>query len=95
MDPSMRLFQFDEKSLLASIPTMLGFPKLHDVYQSWKDLIAEPGNVIFKLGHEVHTVIQRKSTQKGGVIVEYKDPDGELHQEAFDELILACGTSSS
>ena len=28
MDPSMRLFEYDEKSLLASIPTMLAFPKV-------------------------------------------------------------------
>lgn len=28
MDPSMRLFEFDEKSLLASIPTMYAFPKV-------------------------------------------------------------------
>ena len=28
MDPSMRLFEYDEKSLLASIPTMLSFPKV-------------------------------------------------------------------
>ena len=27
MDPSMKLFEFSEKSLLASIPTMLAFPK--------------------------------------------------------------------
>ena len=28
MDPSMRLFEYNEKSLLASIPTMLAFPKV-------------------------------------------------------------------
>ena len=28
MDPSMRLFEFDEQSLLASIPTTLAFPKV-------------------------------------------------------------------
>lgn len=28
MDPSMRLFEFDENSLLASIPTMYAFPKV-------------------------------------------------------------------
>jgi len=28
MDPSMRLFQYNDKSLLASIPTMYGFPKV-------------------------------------------------------------------
>lgn len=28
MDPSMRLFEYSDKSLLASIPTMLAFPKV-------------------------------------------------------------------
>lgn len=28
MDPSMRLFEYNTKSLLASIPTMLAFPKV-------------------------------------------------------------------
>ncbi|KZS98303.1 FAD/NAD-P-binding domain-containing protein, partial [Sistotremastrum niveocremeum HHB9708] len=95
MDPSMRLFEFNDKSLLASIPTMLGFPKLHDVYQTWKTRITEAGNVTFKLGHEVHGVVQRKAANKGGVIVEYKDPNGELHQESFDEIILACDADSA
>lgn len=30
MDPSMKLFEFDSKSLLASIPTMYGFPKVRN-----------------------------------------------------------------
>lgn len=28
MDPSMRLFEYNDKILLASIPTMLAFPKV-------------------------------------------------------------------
>ena len=28
MDPSMRLFEYDARSLLASVPTMLSFPKV-------------------------------------------------------------------
>lgn len=28
LDPSMKLFEFDEKSLLASIPEMYGFPNV-------------------------------------------------------------------
>lgn len=28
MDPSMRLFEYDKKSLLASIPAMYAFPKV-------------------------------------------------------------------
>ena len=28
MDPSMKLFEYNDKSLLASIPTMYAFPKV-------------------------------------------------------------------
>ena len=28
MDPSMKLFEYNDKSLLASIPTMLAFPNV-------------------------------------------------------------------
>ena len=28
MDPSMKLFEYNDKSLLASIPTMFAFPKV-------------------------------------------------------------------
>lgn len=31
-DPSMRLFEYNSKSLLASIPTMLAFPKVIDPF---------------------------------------------------------------
>jgi hypothetical protein len=32
MDPSMRLFEYNDQSLLASIPTMLAFPKVNAFY---------------------------------------------------------------
>ena len=32
LDPSMKLFEFDEKSLLASIPTMYGFPNVRHIH---------------------------------------------------------------
>ena len=34
MDPSMRLFEYNDKSLLASIPTMLAFPKVSSCLDS-------------------------------------------------------------
>lgn len=74
-DPSMRLFEYDEKSLLASIPTMLAFPKvsacwmarcfmsefsqLQDVYKAWKSETSSRGNVTFKLNHEVLAIKTR------------------------------------
>ncbi|OCH84894.1 FAD/NAD-P-binding domain-containing protein [Obba rivulosa] len=98
-DPSMRLFEYDQKSLLASIPTMLAFPKLHDVYQGWQSEIASRGNVTFKLNHEVLRVVSRSSKKQGTVQIEYKISDGEIetHPQSadFDELILAVDADSA
>lgn len=103
----MKLFEFDAKSLLASIPTMYGFPcvsqafilrigvdsQLHDCYAAWQRKAEEGGNVTFKLGHEVVNVKERSDK---GVVIEYKAPggrDGESQEARFDELILAVGES--
>ncbi|KAH9895234.1 FAD/NAD-P-binding domain-containing protein [Cubamyces lactineus] len=98
MDPSMKLFEYDPKSLLASIPTMLAFPKLHDVYQAWRDEVASRGNVTFKLNHEVLRVVSR-TAKDGPVQIEYKAAEGGLETEpqiaAFDELILAIDADSA
>ncbi|KAG8961509.1 hypothetical protein FRC03_005307 [Tulasnella sp. 419] len=99
MDPSMKLFEYDPKSLLASIPTMHGFPKLHDVYKAWKEDIESRGNVTFNLQHEVTRVINRnnKKPGEGPVVVEFKLPSNndELHILTFDELILACDADAA
>lgn len=101
-DPSMRLFEYSEKSLLASIPTMLAFPKLHDVYQAWREEIESHGNVKFKLHHEVVEVVARHSKGRSSVSspvhIKYKVAHGGLesqHRENyFDELILAVDADS-
>ncbi|OJT10958.1 hypothetical protein TRAPUB_12520 [Trametes pubescens] len=99
MDPSMKLFEYDPKSLLASIPTMLAFPKLHDVYQAWKSEVASRGNVDFKLNHEVIRVVSRTAKKNGPVQVEYKIAAGDLETapqvDAFDELILAVDADAT
>ncbi|KAI0364448.1 FAD/NAD-P-binding domain-containing protein [Pilatotrama ljubarskyi] len=99
MDPSMKLFEYDPKSLLASIPTMLAFPKLHDVYQAWKSETASRGNVDFKLNHEVIRVVSRTAKKDGPVQIQYKVADGDLETApqiaAFDELILAVDADSA
>ncbi|EUC61602.1 flavin containing amine oxidasedehydrogenase, putative [Rhizoctonia solani AG-3 Rhs1AP] len=95
MDPSMRLFEFDDRSLLASIPTMFAFPRLGDVYGAWQREIEATG-ATFKLGDEVKNVTQRKDTNKGGVVVEYVKGDGaELVSETFDELIMATDADAA
>ncbi|PCH43806.1 FAD/NAD(P)-binding domain-containing protein [Wolfiporia cocos MD-104 SS10] len=101
-DPSMRLFEFSEKSLLASIPTMLAFPKLHDVYKAWKEEIASRGNVTFKLHHEVTQIISRHSEGKASISspvhIKYKVTHNGLESKPkeayFDELILAIDADS-
>ncbi|KAI0930237.1 hypothetical protein AcW1_010365 [Taiwanofungus camphoratus] len=102
-DPSMRLFEYNETSLLASIPTMLAFPKLHDVYHAWKIEIASRGNVTFELGHEVVAVVSRSSKGKASdsspVDIKYKisrdDLETNFQVAAFDELILAVDADTA
>ncbi|KAG8695444.1 hypothetical protein FRC08_007830, partial [Ceratobasidium sp. 394] len=50
LDPNMRLFEFDETSLLASVPEMFAFPRLGEVYGAWKDDIERTECATFKLG---------------------------------------------
>lgn len=99
MDPSMRLFEFSDKSLLASIPTMLAFPKLHDCYQAWKTETESRGNVTFKLRHEVIRVVSRDSKAKAGAVqIEYRVKEGDLETKEqtanFDQIILAIDADS-
>ncbi|CAE6532278.1 unnamed protein product [Rhizoctonia solani] len=95
LDPSMRLFEFDDRSLLASIPTMFAFPRLGDVYGAWQREIEKTG-ATFKLGSEVKNVVQRKDLNKGGVVVEYAKGEGaELESETFDELVMATDADAA
>ncbi|KAI0074371.1 FAD/NAD(P)-binding domain-containing protein [Panus rudis PR-1116 ss-1] len=103
MDPSMRLFEYDEKSLLASIPTMLAFPKLRDVYEAWKKETETTGNTTFKFNHEVLQIKSRNAKLSdqttGPVQIEYIVSEGDLHTApqtaCFDELILAIDADSA
>jgi hypothetical protein len=89
LDPSMRLFEFDERSLLASVPTMFAFPRLGEVYCAWQEEIEKTGCTV-KLECEVRNVVQRESAERGGVVVEYVQ-EGELKSASFDELVMATG----
>ncbi|KAF8321731.1 FAD/NAD-P-binding domain-containing protein [Clavulina sp. PMI_390] len=95
MDPSMKLFEFNSKSLLASIPTMYGFPKLHDVYAAWAEENQKTHSVTYKLGCEVTSIVSR--SKKGGVVLEYKASlDGrDITTETFDKLVMACDADSA
>lgn len=92
LDPNMRLFEFDERSLLASIPTMFAFPRLGEVYGAWRKDIEGTGCATFRLGCEARRVVQREDAKKGGVVVEFKTGESdELQTATFDELIMATG----
>ncbi|THH29953.1 hypothetical protein EUX98_g4241 [Antrodiella citrinella] len=103
MDSSMRLFEYNKKSLLASIPSMYAFPKLHDVYQAWRSDISSRGNVNFKLGHTVTRVVSRNANRGGSKVgpvqIEYKASQGDLEDAvqtaSFDELVLAIDADSA
>ncbi|KAG8707621.1 hypothetical protein FRC09_001729 [Ceratobasidium sp. 395] len=96
LDPNMKLFEFDEKSLLASIPEMFAFPRLGEVYGAWKKDIEGTGCATFKLGVEVKQVIQRKNRKNGGVVVEYAEGEGEeLKTATFDELVMAVDADAA
>jgi hypothetical protein len=85
----MRLFDYDPKSLLASIPKMYSFPKLRDVYSAWKDKITREGKVEFLLGREVIAVARGKT-----VVIDHRDKGASAETPAtqeFDEVIFACG----
>ncbi len=108
LDPSMRLFEFSEDSLLASVPTMMAFPELARVYAAWHDEVTKNGNVRVEASREV-TQIERNTKEArkrgGNVLVTSRrvDKDGkplatgddEERVEVFDELILACDADTS
>ncbi|KAE8210268.1 hypothetical protein CF327_g5836 [Tilletia walkeri] len=71
LDPSMRLFEFSEDSLLASVPTMMAFPKLGEVYELWKEEVTKNGNVRIHLSREVMAVERgsKAARAKGGHVL--------------------------
>ncbi len=111
LDPSMRLFEFSEESLLASVPTMMAFPELARVYGTWKEMAEAQGNVHVELLREVVSVERGTKTAKtrgGNVLVRSRlcDKEGKpleegkgggagMREEVFDELIMACDADSA
>lgn len=71
LDPSMRLFEFSEESLLASVPKMMAFPELSRVYSAWRDKVQETGNVQVETCREVFEVHRgtKEAKRRGGHIL--------------------------
>lgn len=103
-DPSMRLFEYDPHSFLASIPEMRSFPKLGRLYATWANLINSSEHVRVRTSIEVVSVSERNS--KEGAKVRYRHLDnvnnelqgegaGEIKEGRWDEIIFACDADSS
>lgn len=97
-DPNMKLWDYDQDTLLPNLPTMVTFPKLHDFYEDWrKDLEAK--GVDIRLRTDVTEVVQRDGN---GVVLKTRpfDPDAKDRQgthtgpssksEVYDDLVM-CG----
>ncbi|PWN51895.1 hypothetical protein IE53DRAFT_31193 [Violaceomyces palustris] len=108
LDPSMRLFEFSDESLLASVPTMMAFPELGRVYSEWRKEVTRNGNVEIETSREV-VEIQRNTKEArklgGNILVvsrrvnkdgkPLEKGDEESRTEVFDDLIMACDADSA
>lgn len=105
LDPSMRLFEFSEESLLASVPHMKAFPELSRVYGAWRKKVQESGNVRIEAGRQVSRVERgtTKAKRASANIIATShlvndDVDGASaaeREEYFDEVIFACDADSA
>lgn len=108
LDPSMRLFEFSEESLLASVPSMMAFPELSRVYGAWRTKCEETGNTKIETSREVYSIQRgtKEAERKGGHILvrsrrvdkegkPLQGTDSEDREESFDELIVACDADSA
>ncbi|KIS66327.1 uncharacterized protein UMAG_05328 [Mycosarcoma maydis] len=108
LDPSMRLFEFSDDSLLASVPTMMAFPELARVYAAWEDEICKNANVRVETSREVCGIQRntREARERGGNILvtsrrvdqhgkRLTTADEQERIEVFDELVLACDAETS
>ncbi|PVG03214.1 FAD/NAD(P)-binding domain-containing protein [Serendipita vermifera] len=101
LDPSMKLFEFSPESFLASIPPMKAFPRLSEVYTTWKERLQAKG-VEFLLETQAISVIRKKdgvtlSVQdvKNSNTLHENESMGEIRQLQFDEMILACDADTA
>ena len=87
-DPNMKLWDYDESTLLPNLPKMYTFDNLLDCYAAWqKDLVGR--GVIVRTGTEVCKVVSRSSR---GVKLHIKSlaagGSEDATEESFDEMVL-------
>ncbi|TIB17948.1 hypothetical protein E3P92_00940 [Wallemia ichthyophaga] len=99
LDPSMRLFEFSEKSLLASVPHMKAFPELSRIYGKWKSKIQSNGNVKILASNQVNSIERGTKEAKnagGNIRASLTDLKNSHHRfESFDQVIFACDADSA
>lgn len=80
---------------------MLAFPRLSLLYETWKTAIEESGNVRVVLNYEVVRIKRGKNVKVYGRRTKGTDhnqavvePEDEIREEEFDELIMAVDADS-
>lgn len=89
-DPNMRLWGYDEDTLLPNRPTMVTFDNLGSFYEAWRQDLVRRG-VSIRLNNEVAKVAAR--TSKGillqtRVVSDAGDPVSETGYEVFDDIVF-------
>lgn len=80
----MKLWDYDPDTLLPSLPTMVTFDHLHEIYRKWREDV-ESKAVSVRTMTEVQTVLSRPG--QGCVKLRIKDnATGETTEEAFDDI---------
>ncbi|KIM34211.1 hypothetical protein M408DRAFT_325676 [Serendipita vermifera MAFF 305830] len=101
LDPSMKLFDYSSETFLATIPPMRAFPRLSEVYSTWKDRLQSAG-VKFLLETQVVSVHREHdgvtvTTQsvKNSNILHEGEILGTTQELRFDEIIFACDADTA
>lgn len=84
-DPNMKLWDYDDTTLLPNLPTMYTFDNLHEFYSTWGTDLKQKG-VNVRTNHEVSRIVKRS---KSGVTLEIKDLENQrTTEEDFAELVF-------
>ncbi|GAB0135377.1 hypothetical protein EsDP_00003717 [Epichloe bromicola] len=84
-DPNMKLWDYDNTTLLPNLPTMYTFDNLHQFYAKWGESLADNG-VQIRTRQEVCRVVSRSSNE---VRLQVKNlHTGIDSEEVFDEIVL-------
>lgn len=77
-DPHMKLWDYDEGTLLPNLPPMVTFPKLSQFYDDWQQDLRAKG-VDIRLNTDVRRVVSRSS--KTGVVLETRPFNEQLNDK--------------